>query len=125
MKLQRIEIANFRLLRNVSLTLEDRVTVIVGRNHRGKTALKELCRRLLGDFVMNRPLDISVMLWIVVSLTAILPVRADENRAPITIDRFEGKDFAGWEISGDAFGRGPVVGAELLRQLDIENVADL
>jgi len=49
MKLKRIEIANFRLLRNVSLTLEDGVTVIVGRNNSGKTALTELFRRLLGD----------------------------------------------------------------------------
>jgi putative ATP-dependent endonuclease of the OLD family len=49
MKIKRIEINNFRLLRDVSLTLENGVTVIVGRNNSGKTALTELFRRLLGE----------------------------------------------------------------------------
>jgi putative ATP-dependent endonuclease of the OLD family len=49
MKIKKIEIQNFRLLRNVTLTLENDVTVIVGRNNSGKTSLTELFRRLLGD----------------------------------------------------------------------------
>ena len=49
MKITKIEIQNFRLLRKVALTLEEGVTVIVGRNNSGKTSLTELFRRLLGD----------------------------------------------------------------------------
>lgn len=49
MKLKKIEIRNFRLLRKITLTLEDGVTVIVGRNNSGKSSLTELFRRLLGD----------------------------------------------------------------------------
>ena len=49
MKIKKIEIRNFRLLRNATLTLEDGVTVIVGRNNSGKTSLTELFRRLLSD----------------------------------------------------------------------------
>lgn len=49
MRIDKIKILNFRLLRRVTLTLEDGVTVIVGRNNSGKTSLTELFRRLLGD----------------------------------------------------------------------------
>lgn len=49
MLLRTIRVQNFRLLRDVTLTLEDGVTVIVGRNNSGKTSLTELFRRLLGD----------------------------------------------------------------------------
>lgn len=49
MLLKTIHIQNFRLLRDVTLTFEDGVTVIVGRNNSGKTSLTELFRRLLGD----------------------------------------------------------------------------
>ena len=49
MYIKKIEIKNFRLLREVDLSLEDRTTVIVGRNNSGKTSLTELFRRLLSD----------------------------------------------------------------------------
>lgn len=42
-----MKIENFRLLRDVELGLEDRTTLIVGRNNSGKTSLAELFRRLL------------------------------------------------------------------------------
>lgn len=48
MKIKTIEVSNFRLLRNVKLTLEDYTTVIVGRNNSGKTSLTEIFRRLFG-----------------------------------------------------------------------------
>jgi predicted ATP-dependent endonuclease of OLD family len=48
MKIKTIEIKNFRLLKDVALTLEDHTTVIVGRNNAGKTSLTEIFRRLLG-----------------------------------------------------------------------------
>lgn len=49
MRIDRVTIRNFRLLRDVTLTLEDGVSVIVGRNNSGKTSLTELFRRLLGE----------------------------------------------------------------------------
>lgn len=49
MKIKTLEIKNFRLLKNVTLSLEDHTTVIVGRNNSGKTSLTEIFRRLIGD----------------------------------------------------------------------------
>ena len=49
MQIERIEIQNFRLLQDVSLGLEDRTTLIVGRNNCGKTSIAEVFRRLLSD----------------------------------------------------------------------------
>lgn len=49
MRIQRVEIENFRLLREVSVGLEERTTLIVGRNNSGKTSIAELFRRLLTD----------------------------------------------------------------------------
>ncbi len=49
MKISKICINNFRLLENVELSLEEKTTVIVGRNNSGKTSLTELFRRLLSD----------------------------------------------------------------------------
>lgn len=45
MYIKSIEIKNFRLLRDVSLTLQKESTVIVGRNNSGKTSLTEIFRR--------------------------------------------------------------------------------
>jgi putative ATP-dependent endonuclease of the OLD family len=49
MKIRKIKIKNFRLLEKVDLLLEDRTTVIVGRNNSGKTSLTELFRRFLTE----------------------------------------------------------------------------
>ena len=49
MHLHKVEIKNFRLLASVALCLEERTTLIVGRNNSGKTSLTELFRRLLRD----------------------------------------------------------------------------
>ncbi|MEN6637466.1 MAG: AAA family ATPase, partial [Clostridiaceae bacterium] len=49
MRLLKIETRNFRLLSSAELLLEEKVTVIVGRNNSGKTSLTELFRRLLSD----------------------------------------------------------------------------
>lgn len=57
MRIHKIEIANFRLLRSVTLTLEDGVTVIVGRNNSGKSSLTELFRRLLGSKTLSFQLE--------------------------------------------------------------------
>lgn len=47
MRISRIQIKNFRLLQDIDLLLEERTTVVVGRNNSGKTSLAELFRRLL------------------------------------------------------------------------------
>jgi putative ATP-dependent endonuclease of OLD family len=49
MKIKVVEVKNFRLLREVTLSLEDNTTVVVGRNNSGKTSLTEIFRRLLGS----------------------------------------------------------------------------
>ena len=49
MHIKRVDVRNFRLLKNVSLLLEPRTTLIVGRNNSGKTSLTELFRRLVVD----------------------------------------------------------------------------
>ena len=49
MKLNRVKIKNFRLLRDVELVLEDQTTLIVGRNNSGKTALSEIIRRFTSN----------------------------------------------------------------------------
>jgi putative ATP-dependent endonuclease of OLD family len=47
MKIKKVEIRNFRLLKNAELHLEEGTTMIVGRNNSGKTSLAELFRRFL------------------------------------------------------------------------------
>ncbi len=49
MWLKNIAVENFRLLSNISLDLEEKTTVIVGRNNSGKTSLYEVLRRFLSD----------------------------------------------------------------------------
>ncbi|MBW8830756.1 MAG: ATP-dependent endonuclease [Burkholderiales bacterium] len=49
MRLKNVAIKNFRLLQDVSLVLEGRTTVVVGRNNSGKTSLTEVMRRVLED----------------------------------------------------------------------------
>jgi len=48
-RIENVEIRNFRLLSDVSLALEAQTTVIVGRNNSGKTSLSEVMRRLLTE----------------------------------------------------------------------------
>jgi putative ATP-dependent endonuclease of OLD family len=47
MRITNIQVENFRLLKDVTLSLEEKSTVIVGRNNAGKTSLTEIFRRLL------------------------------------------------------------------------------
>lgn len=49
MQIEKIEIKNFRLLRDIHLSLEGETTVIVGRNNSGKTSITELFRRLFSE----------------------------------------------------------------------------
>jgi len=49
MNITEINIKNFRLLKKVDISLEEKSTVIVGRNNSGKTSLTELFKRLLNE----------------------------------------------------------------------------
>lgn len=49
MKISKLKVENFRLLKDIDLSLENKVTVIVGRNNSGKTSLTEIFRRLAAD----------------------------------------------------------------------------
>lgn len=49
MRIESVDIRNFRLLVDASLALEAQTTVIVGRNNSGKTSLSEVMKRLLTD----------------------------------------------------------------------------
>ena len=53
MRLKTINIKNFRLLQNISLEVDPRTTLIVGRNNSGKTSFIEL----LSKITNNRPLS--------------------------------------------------------------------
>ncbi|MBS1631476.1 MAG: ATP-dependent endonuclease [Bacteroidetes bacterium] len=57
MKIERINIRNFRLLKDVELSLDEKTTVVVGRNNSGKTSLTELIRRLLSERAPNFRLE--------------------------------------------------------------------
>lgn len=57
MKIKHVKVENFRLLRDVKLGLEDRTTLIVGRNNSGKTSIAEIFRRLLSDRALNFKLE--------------------------------------------------------------------
>ena len=57
MHISRVEIKNFRLLAKVDLLLEERITIIVGRNNSGKTSFAELFRRLLSGQAANFRLE--------------------------------------------------------------------
>jgi putative ATP-dependent endonuclease of OLD family len=57
MQLRKIETKNFRLLHDVSLLLEKKTTVIVGRNNCGKTSLTEVLKRVLEDGTVSFRLE--------------------------------------------------------------------
>ena len=63
MKISKINIKNFRLLKEVSLSLEKETTVIVGRNNSGKTSLAEFIHRLLSDKPIFRIEDFSLPVY--------------------------------------------------------------
>jgi len=49
MRIQKVRIEGFRLLRDVEITLESKSTVIVGRNNSGKTSLTDVFDRFTGE----------------------------------------------------------------------------
>lgn len=49
MYIESVEIKNFRLLKDVSLSFDKKSTIIVGRNNSGKTSLTEIYRRFFSD----------------------------------------------------------------------------
>ena len=49
MKIKQLHIKNYRLLKDVSLSLSETTTVVVGRNNTGKTSLTEIFRSFLSE----------------------------------------------------------------------------
>ena len=47
MRITKIDITNFRKLENISVALDENVTLIVGRNNSGKTSLTELIYKFI------------------------------------------------------------------------------
>ena len=53
MRIKKVAVKNFRLLKDIEISLEDTTTVLVGRNNSGKTSLTELFRRILTNDSIN------------------------------------------------------------------------
>ena len=49
MKIKKVEINNFRILENVTIDLDDDITLIVGRNNSGKTSLTEIFHKFFSS----------------------------------------------------------------------------
>lgn len=47
MQIKKIEVKNFRKLKNITIDLDESVTLIVGRNNSGKTSLSEIFNKFL------------------------------------------------------------------------------
>lgn len=60
MFLDRLEITNFRMLRNVDISLENKATVIVGSNNSGKTSLTDIFFKFFADNPRFRLIDFSL-----------------------------------------------------------------
>ena len=60
MQIKKAEVENFRKLKNVTIDLDDSVTLIVGRNNSGKTSLSEVFNKFLYEklTVPVPPLDV-------------------------------------------------------------------
>ncbi len=68
LKLDRIELKNFRLFEEVSLTFDDKLTVLIGENGAGKTALLEGVAKALNRVIYrmrNRTSDIDPGVYLV------------------------------------------------------------
>ena len=49
MKITKIEISHFRALENVVLSIEEDLSVVIGKNNTGKTSLLSILDRFLGE----------------------------------------------------------------------------
>lgn len=55
MKLYKIEVTNFRLLKNFSMDMEDILTLVIGKNNSGKTSVAQVLNKFLKT--KNDPID--------------------------------------------------------------------
>ncbi len=54
MKIQRIKIENYRLLKNISIDLEEIMSLVIGKNNTGKTSLLTVLNRFLNGSEKNK-----------------------------------------------------------------------
>ncbi len=60
MKINTVEVVNFRLLENIKISLDDKATLIVGRNNSGKTSLTEIFKKFLSNNAQFKYEDFSL-----------------------------------------------------------------
>lgn len=60
MRLTKVRIKNFRLLKEIELAFNEKSTVVVGRNNSGKTSLAEIFKRLLAEKIKFELEDFSL-----------------------------------------------------------------
>ena len=53
MKIKRIEVKNYRLLKNFSLDLEDELSLVIGKNNCGKTSLLTVLDKFLNNNIFT------------------------------------------------------------------------
>jgi len=83
MHIESIEINNFRLLKEVSLTFDKKSSVVVGRNNSGKTSLTELFRRFFSKKPPVFNLEDFSLKSIVKFKEALIAKNREENDATI------------------------------------------
>ncbi|WP_242775159.1 ATP-dependent nuclease [Brevibacillus parabrevis] len=92
MHIEKIHIKNFRLLEDIEISLDEKATVIVGRNNSGKTSFAELFRRIstesspnfkLEDFTMSK----HIQFWEAYNI--LQQNHKDEERARKTLPSIE------------------------------------
>lgn len=54
MKITRIEVTNFRLLKNFSINLENNLSLVIGKNNSGKTSLLSALEKLINNSERNK-----------------------------------------------------------------------
>lgn len=86
MIIKKVHVKNYRLLKDVALTFDDRVTLIVGRNNTGKTSLAEIFRSFLsssGPKVRYEDFNQRALTEFESALNAFVVGEKDENIRPI------------------------------------------
>ena len=54
MKIKNISIKNFRLLEDISVNLEDDITLIIGKNNTGKKRNTVYCKGCFGTLIVSQ-----------------------------------------------------------------------
>ena len=97
MKLQRMKLINFRCFGKLEINFDDRLTVIIGNNGAGKTALLDAITFGFGRYLMKLP-GVTGM----TSKSTDLLISKNELKEPIMIASWDALTFKGEKISWSA-----------------------